>query len=77
LFACHDRAPQAEKSAWRLQQKVRVTRLDASAFLVPKAGMVQVGLPMVPLVASATLQHLMVQVSLRMASAVAAATLQD
>ena len=77
LFACHDRAPQAEESAWRLQQKLRVTRLDASAFLASKAGIAQVGLRMVPLVAFATLQHLMVQVSLRMAPVVAAAILQD
>jgi len=58
LFACHDRATQAESSASRLQQELRVSRLDWLAFVVPKAGMGRAVLRVVPVVAAATLQHL-------------------
>jgi hypothetical protein len=64
LSACHDRATQAEKSAWRLrcyragEQKLRVNRPDSLAFVVPKAGMVRAVLRMVPVVAAATSRHL-------------------
>ena|SRR5262245_3934151 len=64
LFACHDRATQAEESVWpprcyRVgERKLQVSRLDSLAFSVPKAGAARVGLRMVPVVAAATSQHL-------------------
>jgi len=57
LFACHDRATQAEESAWGLQQGLRVSRLESLAFVAPKAAMVRAGLRLVPVAAAATSQH--------------------
>jgi hypothetical protein len=58
LFACHGRATQAEKAAWRRQQELRAGRLDSLAVVVPKAGMVRAVLRMVPVAAAATSRHL-------------------
>jgi hypothetical protein len=52
LFACHGRATQAEKAAWRRQQELRAGRLDSLAVVVPKAGMVRAVLRMVPVAAA-------------------------
>src|SRR5262249_57731680 len=58
LFACHGRATQAEKAAWRRQQELGASRLHPLAVVVPKAGMVRGVLRMVPVAAAAASRRL-------------------